>query len=396
MITRRDLIIGSALSVGFSHVVSGAESLAAADGGAELFALPGKRPLIRKTFRPPNYETPESYFREAFTPNDAFFVRYHSSNIPEADLRTWRLNVHGASAQRRLSLSIEDLQRNFPRVSVAAVNLCSGNRRSLANPRVPGVQWGRGAMGNALWGGVRLSDVLRAAGVGPDALEVVFAASDKPVMPKTPAFEKSLPIDYALAEHALIAFEMNSEPLPRWHGAPARLVVPGWTATYWVKHLNEIRIEPRAFDNFWMKTAYRVPTGLFPGAAFRSQETAETQPITEIIVNSMVTSHRNGERLERRAPTEVAGWAWDGGSGIATVEVSADEGKSWRKAKLGEDLGRFAWRGFRWQVDTAKAGPIRLWFRATSRSGARQGETYIANASGFHHNAIQVLSLEVS
>ena len=177
-------------------------------------------------------------------------------------------------------------------------------------------------MGNAKWSGVRLRDVLNRVGVSADALEVVLDGADRGLLPSTPDFVKSIPIERALDENTLIAFEMNGRPLPHWNGAPARLVVPGWTATYWVKHLTEVRIEPVAFDGFWMKSGYRIPTGAFPGARFASQETAETTPITEILVNSLVTSHASGDQVARGRPAQLAGWAWDGGSGISTVEVS--------------------------------------------------------------------------
>src|SRR5207253_4757967 len=165
-------------------------------------------------------------------------------------------------------------------------------------------------------------------------------------------------------ESTLVAFEMNGRPLPHWNGAPARLVVPGWVGTYWMKHLASIRSEPRAFDGFWMKTAYRVPTGAFPGARFTSQETAETTPVTELLVNSLIVSPVSGARLSRGAHAELAGKAWDGGAGIEGVEVSVDGGQSWRDATLQRDLGRFAWREFRFVLDTSRAGRLDVAVRA--------------------------------
>ena len=238
--------------------------------------------------------------------------------------------------------------------------------------------------------------MLNRVGVKGDALEVVLDGADGAALPGTPDFVKSLPIDRALDEHTLIAFEMNGEPLPHWNGAPARLVVAGWTATYWVKHLTSISVEPQAFDGFWMKSAYRIPTGVFPGARFASQENAATTPITEILINSLVTSHVDGERLQRGRPAELAGWAWDGGSGISTVEISMDEGRSWRPATLGEAPSSYSWRGFRAALDTSKPGPLHVAVRATGRNGARQPEKLTPNPSGYHHNIIQTLTLEVA
>jgi DMSO/TMAO reductase YedYZ molybdopterin-dependent catalytic subunit len=396
MVTRRKVVAGSAGSLLLAGMVD-RYAFGAGESAAEpLIALPGKRPLIKRTFRPPNYETPLAALRAQFTANDAFFVRYHLASIPEVDARTWRLRVGGASAKRPLELSLDDLKRDFERVRLAAVNQCSGNRRGLFVPRAGGVQWTYGAMGNALWGGVRLRDVLNRAGVNADALEVVFDGADGAALAGTPDFVKSLPVDRALHADTLIAFEMNGEPLPHWNGAPARLVVAGWTATYWVKHLTAVNIEPKAFDGFWMKSGYRIPTGAFPGARFASQENAQTTPITEILVNSLVTSHANGERLDRGRPAELAGWAWDGGSGISTVELSSDQGRSWRPATLGETPSSYSWRGFRAALDTSKPGPLHIAVRATSRNGARQPENLTPNPSGYHHNIIQTLMLEVA
>lgn len=397
MITRRGMLAGMGGAVLIGDVGSRPASAAAPEAPErELFALPQKKPLIKQTFRPPNFETPLADLRSEFTANDVFFVRYHLANIPEVDVRTWRLRAGGDSASRTHEWSLDDLRRGFERVSVAAINQCSGNRRGLFTPRASGVQWQYGAMGNATWTGVRLRDVLQKVGVRPDAVEVVFDGADAALLGGTPDFVKSLPVERALDENTLIAFEMNGRPLPHWNGAPARLVVPGWTATYWVKHLTEIRIVPKAYDGFWMQKAYRVPTGVFPGASFKSQERTDTTPITEILVNSLVTSHESGARLTRGGRSELSGWAWDNGAGIAKVEISQDGGRSWRGASFGRDLGRFAWRRFQWPLDTTQAGPIKIAVRATSRNGTQQPGKLTPNPSGYHHNIIQTLQLEVT
>jgi len=145
---------------------------------AVLDALPGKRPLIKLSYRPPNYETPIDLLRSAITPSDAFFVRYHLSDIPEVGARDWRMSVGGDGARSALSLSLDELKQ-MPAADVTAVCQCSGNRRGLFDPHVPGVQWGYGAMGCARWKGVRLKDVLDRAGLRSEALEIVLAGTDK-------------------------------------------------------------------------------------------------------------------------------------------------------------------------------------------------------------------------
>ena len=208
-------------------------------------------PLIKKSWQPPNYETPISYFNDVFTPNDAFYVRYHLSNIPEVAAATWRVKVGGEAAATPLELSLDDLRRNYDSVEIAAVNQCSGNRRGMFEPHVPGVEWGLGAMGNAKWKGVRLRDILAKAGVRKDAVEIVFDGADSAVIPGTPDFVKSIPAWKALDENTLVAYEMNGAPLPHWNGFPARIVVPGWTGTYWMKHVTSINAVTKPFDGFF-------------------------------------------------------------------------------------------------------------------------------------------------
>lgn len=409
MTERREVlkgIAGAALAYGGDLLIPG---LARAgdilgDGGRSLQSseplrletLPGKWPLIRRSYRPPNFETPLSYFNEVLTPNQAFYVRYHLAAIPEIDIGEWRLRVRGASVKQPLELSLETLRKEFQPTEVVAVNQCSGNRRALFEPRVPGVQWGYGAMGNARWGGVRLRDVLQRAGLKKEALEVVFDGADAPLIRRTPDFVKSLPLWKALDEHTLIAFEMNGEPLPRWNGYPARLVVPGWTATYWIKQLISIEVTPKPFDGFWMQTAYRVPAGAFASARpFRSQELPGSTPVTDMLVNSVITNLSDRTESIFGAQIEVKGVAWDGGYGIAEVEVSSDEGRSWRPAELGPNHGRFSWRQWIYRFTPAARGELTLLARARNRNGERQGSKLTVNPAGYHHNLMQRVGIRV-
>ena len=259
---------------------------------ATLEVLPGKKPLIKLSYRPPNYETPLSHFTSEFTPNKSFFVRYHLAGIPEeVDAAQWKLKVGGDGAVRRLELSLAALRSNFDAVEIAAVCQCSGNRRGFSEPHVAGVEWGLGAVGNAMWRGVRLKDVLNRANLRPEAVEIVVNGADEPVLDGTPDFIKSIPIDKALDDNTLIAYAMNDAPLPHYNGFPIRLIVPGWTATYWMKHLDSIEAWTKPFAGFWMKNAYRIPTQKFPIVQhFLTQQTATSEPITEMVINSMITA----------------------------------------------------------------------------------------------------------
>ena len=380
--------VGSMAEIGFAELPDGALA------EQNLHALPGKLPLIRKTFRPPNFETPIQYFRTPITQNRAFFVRYHLAAIPEVAAKDWTLTVGGESAERELKLTLAQMKKEFKPAQVTAVCQCSGNRRGLFEPHVPGVEWGVGAMGNAVWRGVRLKDVLAKAGVKADALEVVFDGADHAPLEKTPDFVKSLPLEMAMDENTLIAFEMNGEPLPHWNGFPARLVVPGWTGTYWVKQLVSVKVVAKPEGNFWMSAAYRLPKGRFKTPSFKSQVAAANEPITTMVVNSLITSLKTGQQLRRGQPLLVKGVAWDGGSGIAQVEVSTD-GATWHAAKLGKDLGRFSFREFSFSMPTREPGSHVVMARATSRAGETQVNQLIHNPAGYHHNVIQRIYVEV-
>ncbi len=362
-----------------------------------LERLPGKLPLIKKSFRPPNFETPLAYFNEAFTPNDAFFVRYHLAGIPEVDAAQWKLAIAGESVERPFELGLDTLKREFETVELAAVCMCSGNRRGLSQPHVPGVQWGQGAIGNAKWRGVRLRDLLSKAGIRKDAVEIVLAGADGPVLDKTPAFVKSLPVWKAMDENTLVAFEMNGERLPHWNGHPARLVVPGWTATYWTKHITSVSAVSQPFKGFWMNPAYRIPKGRFPIIdRFVSQETEANTPITEMVVNSMITSPESGARIRSGKTATIAGVAWEAGYGIAAVEVSEDEGRSWQTARMGADLGRFSWRQWTHRFTPMRTGRHVVLARATNRAGTTQTSELIFNPAGYHTNVIQRIELEAT
>ena len=368
-------------------------------GEAALDALPGKQPLIRLSYRPPNYETPIDHFRTPVTPNDAFFVRYHLSNIPDAndpsiDPKTWKVGIGGDGAEREVALTLDDL-KSMPAIEVTAVNQCSGNRRGLFQPHVPGVEWGYGAMGCAKWKGVRLKDLLDRAGLKKEAIEIVLNGAEGPAFDKTPDFIKSVPVWKAIEDTTLIAYEMNGAPLPHLNGFPARLVLPGWTGTYWMKHIVSIKAVTKPDTNFWMAAAYRIPTGKFPIVAhFASQETAANTPITEMVVNSLITSHGDGTAVKAGSVT-IGGIAWDAGYGIDAVDLSTDGGKSWSAATLGQDLGRFAFRPFSLAMP-ARTGKLTVMARASNAIGQTQTTALIANPAGYHHNVMHSVTLTVA
>lgn len=357
------------------------------NGLRDLVQYPGKRKMIRLTSRPPQLETPFEVFNQGIvTPNDAFFVRYHLSGLPmEIDPEKFRVSVCG-KVKTPLTLSLLDLKSKFKNVELYAVNQCSGNSRGFSNPRVGGGQLGNGAMGNALWKGVRLKEVLEKAGVDPSATFVSFDGLDRPLIPETPDFIKALKLDHAMSPEVLLATQMNGQDLPYLNGFPIRLIVPGYFGTYWVKHLSRIEVLDHEFDGYWMKTAYRIPDG---------PKSDATKPIGKMLVRSFMTSHREGEMISSGKKTRLRGIAFDGGSGIRSVKVSVDEGKSWAQAKLGKDLGRFSFREWTFEAQFSP-GEKSIWVRAETASGEIQPLESVFNKSGYMRNGVEKTKVRIT
>ncbi|HEV2493799.1 MAG TPA: molybdopterin-dependent oxidoreductase [Terriglobia bacterium] len=357
--------------------------------GRPLVRYPEKTDLVLLTSRPPQLETPMHYFDRAITPNEAFFVRYHIFPVPTSvDLSTWRLRVTGA-VEHPLELSMEDLLGKFAQTSIVAVNQCSGNGRGHFAPRVFGGQWSNGAMGNAEWTGVRMQDILKMAGLKAGALEVTFNGLDAPAAPTVPDFVKSLTVERIMKDpDVLVAHKMNGAALPMLNGFPARLVVPGWYSTYWVKNLFEITVLDHEFDGFWMKTAYRIPDTPC-GCVEPGTQPARTVPINRMNVRSFIGSPADGATVHAGRMAVLKGIAFDEGSGIRQVKVSTDGGHRWQQAELGRDLGGYSFREWSARWTPAKAGQYRLMVRAVSNRGESQVAQPLWNPGGYLRNVIE-------
>jgi DMSO/TMAO reductase YedYZ molybdopterin-dependent catalytic subunit len=363
---------------------------------AQFVNLPDKRRLLRLTDRPPNYATPIDVFTDVVTPNDRFFVRYHLAGVPSAeDMDDWSLSIGGDAVDHPVRLKLSDLL-DLPSNEILTVCQCAGNRRGFVDPHVAGVQWPDGGMGCAVWRGPLLSDVLKTARVKQEALEVWVNGADKPVLGGTPPFRKSIPMEKALDADTIVAIAMNNAPLPLLNGYPARLVVPGWVGTYWMKHLTHIEVSSTPLKNFWMQAAYRVPAGMFPvQIPFQSQATEKTVPITELVVNSLIADPLEGDEVDRSG-FKIRGVAWDHGSGINRVEVSLDAGRTWQDALLDRPLGPYAYRRFILETGFMRPGTYRLMSRATSHAGERQAERLKPNPGGYHNNVPRPISVVVT
>lgn len=399
-INRRRLIAAAGAGVIVSRTTwaSGAVNLELPGGPSErdlTSAFPEKGSIVLQRTRPPLLETPfEVFDRGIFTPNDQFFVRWHWAVIPEAvDLASFRLNVHG-HVNQPLSLSMADLLR-FPRVELAAVNQCSGNSRGYYQPRVAGGEWGNGAMGNAKWTGLRLSDLLNRAGVKAGAVQVRFNGLDEPVVPDGPDFIKSLDLDHARDGEVMLAYQMNGAQLPLLNGFPVRLIVPGWYSTYWMKMLSDIEVLAQPDDNYWMKTAYRIPDT--PGANVKPGETGfKTVPINRMVPRSFFTNVANGKTVRPSSAVPLRGIAFGGDCGVQRVDVSADGGATWQPAKLGEDAGKYSFRAWTAQAMAPASGTLNLLVRCTNTNGVAQGMEPNWNGGGYMRNVIERVSLTVA
>jgi DMSO/TMAO reductase YedYZ molybdopterin-dependent catalytic subunit len=336
----------------------------------------------------PDAETPLDLLTTYITPNDLFFVRHHwNANAPEP--RSWRLTIDGEHVSRPLSLSIAELKR-FPKTTVTCVLQCAGNGRSFFRPVVPGLQWGQGAVGNARWTGVRVRDLLEKAGLKAGTKHLHTEGTDNPPG-KVPPFHRSLELDKA-REDAIVAWEMNGEPLPPLHGAPARLVVPGWAGDHWMKWLSRLSPDAEARKGFYMDVGYRYPLKLGePGVAFKPEEMS---PVTELFVKSTITDAP--QRARAGSAVTIRGIAFSGAPDVVKAEVTDDGGATWQAAELGREHDPYAWRLWSYRYVPKRAGKLTLHARATDSRGSVQPREAVWNQSGYLWNGWHSVDMEVA
>jgi sulfite dehydrogenase len=361
--------------------------------GDKTTRFPEKGDMIMLTDRPPQLETPLSIFQQDITPNDYFFVRWHLSQIlTKIDIDTFRLYIGGA-VDKPVAISMKDLKTKFPADSVIALAICSGNSRSTFNPKIPGSQWGNGAMGNAKWKGVKLKTILEAAGIKKGAIEVTFQGMDKGALPDVPVFVKSLSIDHALDGEVLIAYQMNGEDIPMLNGYPLKLVVPGWYATYWVGSLNNINVLTDTFKGFWMTKAYQVVNNLQANESPDSLAKV-TVPISHINLHSIFVLPEPHQPVDYGKPCHVEGLAFNDGTGIKKVELSLDSGATWVEAQLNPEIGKYSWRRWKYEWTPKTMGTNHLMVRATDNKDYTQPAKQW-NRSGYARGFIEELDLKV-
>ena len=354
-------------------------------------ALPGKRAELRAlSTRPPDYETPVALLDSFLTPNDAFYVRCHMPVPAETDAAAWTLAIEG-EVPAPITWRMADL-RQMPSTTVTVTLECAGNGRAFFDPPVAGIQWRRGAVGTCTWTGVRLSDLLAKAGASKAATHVWMAGADRPFGTQPP-FVRQVPIAKALDPGTIVAFAMNGQPIPSVHGAPLRLIVPGWEGAYSVKWLSRLTVATKEFDGFWVQSGYRYPTKrVAPGAAVNAKDMA---PLTGLVVKSLITTPLDRASMPR-GPITVGGFAWAGETDIARVDVSIDHGATWQPARLTGDAVRFAWRRFEYAFRAEKAETYTILSRATDAKGMAQPIEPAWNPSGYLWNAPDRVRVEVT
>jgi DMSO/TMAO reductase YedYZ molybdopterin-dependent catalytic subunit len=323
--------------------------------------------LIVREQEPLNLEMPFSQLNGFTTPNEFFYVRCHFP-IPEIALADWSLSVEG-EVQAPFELRYDELLE-MKRRTIPAILECAGNNRIFLEPKVKGVQWALGAVGNANWTGVPLSDVLARAQPNTDAIEVILEGADEGEVDKTPrptgkiSFSRSLPLAKA-NDDALLAYEMNSERLSAAHGFPLRAIVPGWYAMASVKWLRRLIVTSKPFNGYYQSLDYAFwdRSGALPTLA----------PIREQQVKAEIAQPEPGSTVPRNSTVRIHGAAWGGEAEITKVEISLDAGATWHPARLSGQSVKNAWR--LWEYDWAtppNPGAHTLVARATDSRGRTQ------------------------
>jgi len=359
----------------------------AADGS--VIGVPGKEGMIVRSYRFFDLEMPVEFMADWTTPVNHFYVRNHMFEPARIDATKWNLTIDG-EVDKPATLTFADLQK-IPIHAIVNTMECAGNGRSLQNPKVPGVQWGKGAVGNAKFSGPSLKSVLERAGVKDTGKHVMFRGLDQ-VPGKVPTFIRSIPIEKAMDADTLIATHMNGAPLTEHHGFPARIMTPGWAGAASCKWVTEIKVLDKPFDGNFMMPGYRLPnSSVRPGDAVKPEDTHEIRGLT---VKSAIASPADGAKLKAGAHL-IKGVAWAGEADIAKVETSTDGGSSWKAAELGKDQAKYAWRLWSYAWKPAKSGDYVVLSRATDSQGRVQPPKAEWNPSGYLYNAYDQVKIYV-
>jgi DMSO/TMAO reductase YedYZ molybdopterin-dependent catalytic subunit len=362
----------------------------------DAFTIPGKQGLRVLNDRPLNAETPAHLLDDDVTPTARHFIRNNGIPPAEIDPETWTLTVEGL-VDTPLQLSIADLRERFEVVSYPLQLECGGNGRGAFNPPASGNQWTLGAIGNARWTGVRLADVLKAAGVKPEAIYTAHYGADQHLSgdPDKDAISRGMPVWKAMNPYTLIAFEQNGEAIHRMNGAPLRIVAPGWPGSTSQKWLTRIVLRDVTHDGQKMgPTSYRVPR--YPVAPGEDVPHEAFRIIESMPVKSLITSPSSGHVLPRDHRTlEVRGHAWAGDQAVASMDVSIDFGASWMPARLDPPPNPYSWQRWRIELQFPSRGYYEVWARARDEAGQMQPFAINWNPKGYLNNAMHRIAVRV-
>lgn len=364
---------------------------------ASSMKISGKDGLTVLNDRPVNAETPPHLLDDDVTPTSLHFIRNNGLVPDNTSAAGWTLTVDG-EVNTPLSLSIDELQRRFPVVSRKLLIECGGNGRAGFNPPASGNQWTYGAVANAEWTGVRMADVLKAAGVRPDAKYTGHFGKDGHLSgdPKKLPISRGVPIAKAMDPDTLIAFAMNGAPIHPMNGAPLRVVAPGWPGSCSQKWLRRIWVRDRVHDGPKMTgTSYRVPS--YPVAPGEKVPKNAFQIIEEMPVKSLITTPASGVTLPRGTRSlAVRGHAWSGDQAIRQVDVSVDFGASWTNANLDAAPNSHSWQTWSAAVLLPSHGYYEVWARATDTLGRMQPFALAWNPKGYLNNAMHRIAVRVA
>jgi DMSO/TMAO reductase YedYZ molybdopterin-dependent catalytic subunit len=369
----------------------GADLVSFSPADAQQSAAGKSAGLIVRSRRPLDLETPVDRLDSEITPNEWFFVRNHFGE-PAVNVKGWSVTFDGLfSADKKLNLS--EIFSRFERVERPAVAMCAGNGRALFKPTVPGLMWERGAVGQAVWGGIRLADLIGSIGLKAEAKHLIFETGDTPPTDKAPPYTRSLPLERLMQSDIILANRMNGEPLPLLHGGPLRLVVPTWTANHWVKWIRRITASATESPAFFQQTGYKFPTEKLPPEVAPKPE--QLKSVTQLFVKSQITSHLSGASVPTGTVT-VRGLAWTGAGTIAKVEIRTGADGPWQMAKItSKKLMEGAWVRWEATIDLPERGMYQVASRATDSGGNTQPDEAFWNRSGYLYNAIDPIKIQV-
>ncbi|MEL6127697.1 MAG: sulfite oxidase [Pseudomonadota bacterium] len=361
---------------------------------AQENVLIGKDGLTLLNDRPVNAETPPELLDDAITPTSRHFIRNNGIPPEDVDPATWTLTIDGF-VDTQLELTIADMREQFEVVTMALTLECGGNGRGFFSPPAKGNQWTYGAVACSEWTGVRLKDVLQKAGVQSNVVYTAHYGADGHLSgdPDKLPISRGVPIEKAMTDNILIAFEMNGDALHPMNGAPLRLVVPGWPASTAQKWLTRIELRDQVHDGPKMTgTAYRVPA--YPVSAGQDVPKEDFVIIERMPVKSLVTFPANGAEIGME--TEVRGHAWSGDRSVSKVEISTDFGSTWMDAELDVPVNDGAWQNWRANVTFPKAGYYEVWARATDSDGTMQPFAIDWNPKGYLNNTMHRVGVRAS